>query len=74
MPAKELDVAIASWEADVELFEKATGEMFPTANRRMHLEDVGPEKLRPHLGDQGADGFPTCDLLKLEIPIGLPMG
>ena len=67
VPAKELDVAIASWEADVELFEKATGEMFPTANRRMHLEDMCPEKLRSHLRAQGAERFPTCDLLKIEI-------
>ena len=65
--AKDLEPAIAAWEADIDRYQGATGEAFPEANRRMSMEDMCPEKLRAHLKAQGADRFPTCEELKIEI-------
>ena len=47
--AKELENAIARWEADIQVYEKATAEIFPATHRRMSLEDMCPERLRAHL-------------------------
>ena len=49
VPGKDLQNPIARWETNVEIYEKAMGEVFPTTHRRMRLEDMCPERLRAHL-------------------------
>ena len=39
-PGKDLQNSIARWETNVEIYEKAMGEVFPTTHRRMRLEDI----------------------------------
>ena len=67
VPAKDLEASIAKWEADIELYEKATGETLPEPHRRMSLEDVCPERLCALLRDQGPERFPTYEDMKLRI-------
>ena len=40
VPGKDLQNSIARWETNVEIYEKAMGEVFPTTRRRMRLEDI----------------------------------
>ena len=40
VPGKDLQNSIARWETNVEIYEKAMGEVFPTTHRRMRLEDI----------------------------------
>ena len=49
VPTKDVENAISNWEADVELFETATGEKLPGANKEMSLVDMCAESLRKHL-------------------------
>ena len=42
IPEKELDMAIARWEADIDLYQRATGETYPSSYRRLHLEEMCP--------------------------------
>ena len=49
VPTKDLENAISNWEADVELFETATGEKLPDPNKEMSLVDMCVESLRKHL-------------------------
>ena len=48
---------MAQWEADIERFEKATGETLPPAHFRISLEDMCPDKLRSLLRAHGAERY-----------------
>ena len=65
--AKELENAIARWEADIQVYEKATSETFPATHRRMSLEDMCPERLRAHLRANGPERYPSYDDLRIAI-------
>ena len=65
--AKELENAIARWEADIQVYEKATSETFPATHRRMSLEDMCPERLRAHLRANGPERYPDYDDLRIAI-------
>ena len=65
--AKELENAIARWEADIQVYERATGEAFPATHRRMSLEDMCPERLRAHLRANGPERYPSYDDLRIAI-------
>ena len=65
--AKDLENAIARWEADIQIYEKATGESFPDSHRRMSLEDMCPERLRAHLRAHGPERYPDYEDLRLAI-------
>ena len=67
VPAKDLEASIAELEADIELYEKATGETMPEPHRRMSLEDMCPERLCAFLRDQSPERFPTYEDMKLRI-------
>ena len=58
VPAKDLENAIAKWEADINLYENSTGEEFPSQYRRMNLEDMCPERLKARLRDMGPERLP----------------
>ena len=64
--AKALEVAIALWEMDVQLYTDALRDEFAEANRRTFLERMCPEKFQDHLHAQGLR-FATCDDVRLEI-------
>ena len=64
--AKNLEAAIAQWEADIERYERATGEKLPPAHFRMSLEDLCPERLRNTLRDF-SDRWPTSEDVRQEI-------
>ena len=51
VPAKDLEAAIAAWEADIGRYKRATGEALPPAHFRMCIEDMCPERLRNRVRD-----------------------
>ena len=63
---KDLETQINLWEADVDLFEAATDEKFPDANRRMNLVDMCPDSLRKTLKERD-HRLDTYEGIKTEI-------
>ena len=47
--AKDLEVAIASWESDVHTYETTSSEKVPESQRRLSLLEMCPELLKKHL-------------------------
>ena len=66
MAAKDLESAIAAWEANVEQFEGVTADKFPEANRRMSMEDMCPVAASPPRA-QGRERYATCDELRIAM-------
>jgi hypothetical protein len=65
---KDIENTIMNWEADIELFVKATGEDFPERLKRMMLLDLCPEALSKHLkAMEHIKRFEHIDAIKLEI-------
>ena len=62
-----MENAIAKWEADINLYENSTGEVFPSQYRRMNLEDMCPERLKARLRDMGPERLPGIEEILLEI-------
>ena len=57
---------MATWDADIARYERATGEVLPRAYYRMTLEDMCPERLHNRLRDW-AERWPTIDDLRQQI-------
>ena len=64
--AKDLEMAIASWEKDVHTFETVSSEKIPDYQRRFNLMEMCPELLKKHL-KMKLDKLPTYEAIKAEI-------
>ena len=47
--AKDLEVAIAQCEVDIQRWESASGERVSPSHRKLALEEICPERFRAHL-------------------------
>ena len=56
VPAKDLELAITEWVADVARFEEASGHPHVEELRRLNLQEMCPEKLRDNIRGCG----PSC--------------
>ena len=64
--AKDLEMAIASWERDVHTYETTASEKIPDSHRRFNLMEMCPELLKKHL-KMKLDKLLTYDAIKAEI-------
>ena len=67
VPAKDLDVAIAQWESDIQRWEVASKERIQPSHRRLSLDQMCPERLRAHLRLVGPEKLPTYEAMRAEI-------
>ena len=65
--AKDLEVAIAHWEGDIQRWEAASGERMLPSQRKLCLEEMCPERLRAHLRLIGPDKLHTYEAMRAEI-------
>ena len=65
--AKDLEVAIASWESDVHTYEAASSEKIPDSQRRFNLLEMCPELLKKHLKMIGSEKLASYEAMKAEI-------
>ena len=63
---KELEMAVATWEKDVQIYETASSETIPASQRRLNLLEMCPEQLKKHLKMVGSDKL-TYEAMKAEI-------
>ena len=64
--AKDLEIAVAQWEGDVQRWEFASNERMQDSHRRLCLEDMCPERLKTHL-KLVSDKLPTYEAIRAEI-------
>ena len=63
-----MEVHVTNWETDIELFFKATDEIFPEQLKKMMLIDLCPDALNKHLRARGhLPKFDDYDAIKVEI-------
>ena len=65
--AKDLEVAIAQWETDIQRWESASGERVSPSHRKLALEEMCPERFRAHLRLVGTEKLSTYEAMRAEI-------
>ena len=65
--AKDLEVAIAQWETDIQRWENACGERVSPSHRNFALEEMCPERFRVHLRLVGLEKLPNYEAMRAEI-------
>ena len=72
VPAKDLELAILTWETEVLRFEEAADETFDEKSRLMFLTDMLPPVLRQRVEDlKGPGRFDTYEAVRAEALIWL---
>ena len=67
VPLKDLEMAIAMWETDVHVYEAATSDKVPLAQRKVNLEEMCPESRRKHLKLLGPEKLASYEAMRAEI-------
>ena len=60
--AKDLEMAIASWERDLYTYETTSSEKITDSHRRLNLMEMCPELLKKHF-KMKLDKLPTYDAI-----------